>query len=328
MMSKYVSFNNRGTYDFDNISVFSMNNAALQSLDTGAGGWLIAAGVFFFPAALFLGPLTALFVGGFAFGFIKRLRNKRLKDMAIKYYELLKTRESWSAREIAFYLNLSVTQVRLDLQALFDKKVLILSEPKTPSSIAFGCPSSDYIDGFYSYDPEKKELKTYVKPEENLSEQETKKEEKKDELYGEAEEFLRQIRQADEEIDDEVVSERIKKIEQVTYDICKAAGENPEMVKKTRRFMQYYLPTTVKLLNTYVRMDKAGVQTDNIKKIKNDIAQSLETIVQAFYRLYDSLYDFDAIDITSEIEAFKGALATDGLIEEGIGLELYEDKMK
>ena len=88
-------------------------------------------------------------------------------------------------------------------------------------------------------------------------------------------------------------------------------GDVPLNLETTRRFAEYYIPTTLKLLHTY--NDVQGQQGENAETIRRDIAGILHTLNQAYDTLYDTLLSDVAMDVSSEIAALQGMLASDGL---------------
>ena len=91
---------------------------------------------------------------------------------------------------------------------------------------------------------------------------------------------------------------------------------HPESLPKARRFAEYYIPTTLKLLHTY--NDVQSQQGENAEAIRRDIAGILHTLNQAYDNLYDKLLSDVALDVSSEIAALQGMLANDGLAGEGL----------
>ncbi|MCD8331670.1 MAG: 5-bromo-4-chloroindolyl phosphate hydrolysis family protein [Oscillospiraceae bacterium] len=89
--------------------------------------------------------------------------------------------------------------------------------------------------------------------------------------------------------------------------------EHPEKLPQIRRFMTYYLPTTLKLLNAYDRMDDVGVAGENISSTKAKVEQMLGTIVQAFDKQLDALFGAEALDISTDIKVMEQMLAREGL---------------
>ena len=105
--------------------------------------------------------------------------------------------------------------------------------------------------------------------------------------------------------------EELAAMHKTTTAICDWLEAHPESQPKTRRFAEYYIPTTLKLLHTY--NDVQGQQGENAETICRDIAGILHTLNQAYENLYNNLLSDVAMDISSEIAALQGMLANDGL---------------
>ena len=110
---------------------------------------------------------------------------------------------------------------------------------------------------------------------------------------------------------DEQGREELKHMQKTAAAICDWLEVHPESLPKTRRFAEYYIPTTLKLLHTY--NDVQGQQGENAETIRRDIAGILHTLNQAYDTLYDTLLSDVAMDVSSEIAALQGMLANDGL---------------
>ena len=82
--------------------------------------------------------------------------------------------------------------------------------------------------------------------------------------------------------------------------------------------MSYYLPTTLKLLQAYQEFDAQPIQGENIKSAKTEISDTLDTITVAFKNLLDSLFEHEAMDISTDISALETMLAQEGLTEDGM----------
>ena len=105
--------------------------------------------------------------------------------------------------------------------------------------------------------------------------------------------------------------EELDHMQTTTTAICDWLEAHPESLPKARRFAEYYIPTTLKLLHTY--NDVQGQQGENAETIRRDIAGILHTLNQAYDTLYDTLLSDVAMDVSSEIAALQGMLANDGL---------------
>ena len=116
-------------------------------------------------------------------------------------------------------------------------------------------------------------------------------------------------------------AEELKTMQNTTEAICAWLESHPESAPKARRFAEYYIPTTLKLLHTY--NDVQGQQGDNAEAIRRDIGGILHTLNTAYANLYDTLLGDAALDVSSEIAALEGMLASDGLT--GNGFSAGED---
>ena len=105
--------------------------------------------------------------------------------------------------------------------------------------------------------------------------------------------------------------EELETMQKTTTAICEWLEAHPESLPKARRFAEYYIPTTLKLLHT--NNDVQGQKGENAETIRRDIAGILHTLNQAYDTLYNTLLSDMAMDISSEIAALQGMLANDGL---------------
>ena len=110
---------------------------------------------------------------------------------------------------------------------------------------------------------------------------------------------------------DEQGRDELEHMQKTTAAICDWLEAHPESLPKARRFSEYYIPTTLKLLHTY--NDVQGQTGENAENIRRDIAGILHTLNQAYDTLYDTMLSDVAMDVSSEIAALQGMLANDGL---------------
>ena len=123
--------------------------------------------------------------------------------------------------------------------------------------------------------------------------------------------FAAVLEQEKQLMQDEQARDELDHMQKTTSAICDWLEAHPESLPKARRFAEYYIPTTLKLLHTY--NDVQGQQGANAEAIRRDIAGILHTLNQAFDNLYDNLLSDVAMDVSSEIAALQGMLANDGL---------------
>lgn len=114
-------------------------------------------------------------------------------------------------------------------------------------------------------------------------------------------------------IRDADVRRRINEIMSITDRIVRDAIDDPGDVPQIRKFLDYYMPTTLKLLNAYDRMDAQGIDGENISGSKQRISEMLDTTIEAYKKHLDSLFANQAMDIDAEIRAMEGILAREGL---------------
>lgn len=134
----------------------------------------------------------------------------------------------------------------------------------------------------------------------------------------EGRQYIRQIRAANDAIPGEEISKKIDELEIVTAKIFEYISKRPEKLPQIRRFMSYYLPTTLKLLQAYQEFDAQPIQGENIRSAKAEISDTLDTITIAFENLLDSLFEHDAMDISTDISALETMLAQEGLTKDGL----------
>ena len=128
--------------------------------------------------------------------------------------------------------------------------------------------------------------------------------------------FAKVLEQEKQVMQDPLAVDELEEMRKTTQAICEWLEAHPESLPKARRFAEYYIPTTLKLLHTY--NDVQGQQGENAEAIRRDIAGILHTLNQAYRNLYDNLLSDVAMDISGEIAALQGMLANDGLTGEGL----------
>lgn len=129
----------------------------------------------------------------------------------------------------------------------------------------------------------------------------------------EYERLIERIRQADIDIEDEPMSEKIRQMQSITEAIFQEVEEHPEKRPQIERFMNYYLPTTLKLLESYARIEDQGVSGENTAKAKADIERIADTLVEGYRKQLDTLYQAEAVDIAGDVSVIESMMRRDGL---------------
>lgn len=129
----------------------------------------------------------------------------------------------------------------------------------------------------------------------------------------EGEKFVKDIRHANDEIPDEYMSDKLYDLEDIAARIFDYVKKHPESAGELSRFMSYYVPTTRKLMNAYVELNKQPDAGSNITSTKKQIEDGMDTIIQACQSLLDTMFQDVAEDIAADISVLKTMAARDGL---------------
>jgi len=124
---------------------------------------------------------------------------------------------------------------------------------------------------------------------------------------------LREMRSLNEAIEDPGISAQIGELESISGKIFEVLAKEPENIRKVRVFLDYYLPTTIKLLSSYKELSEQRTEGQTILTTMEKIRNILDRIVQAFKKEHDDLFLGKAIDITAEIGVLEGMIASEGI---------------
>lgn len=134
--------------------------------------------------------------------------------------------------------------------------------------------------------------------------------------------ILREIRQVNDAIEDPEMSEKIDRIGEITGKILDYQRKNPNKDSQLRSFLNYYLPTTLKILKAYAQMEAQGIEGQNISAAKERIEGMMDKVVEGFEKQLDKLFQDDAMDITTDVEVLERMLDKDGLSGKGDGFQM------
>lgn len=125
--------------------------------------------------------------------------------------------------------------------------------------------------------------------------------------------YLQQIRVVNDALQGETISQKLDRLENVAARIFACVRKHPEKLPDIRRFIRYYMPTTLKLVKSYEEFESQPVQGENIIKAKEEIERALDTINTAFENLLDTLFADDALDVSADISTLETMLKQEGL---------------
>ena len=137
-----------------------------------------------------------------------------------------------------------------------------------------------------------------------------------DKMLLDGEKAIAEMKRLDLNIEDPEISADIVHLQQTSEKIFSYVRERPEKLSDIRKFMDYYLPTTLKILNSYDRMSAQGVSGENIDTTLERIQNLMHTVVAAFDKQLDFLFGEEALDISTDITVLENMIACEGLSEE------------
>lgn len=132
-------------------------------------------------------------------------------------------------------------------------------------------------------------------------------------ILEEGQEYIRYIRKCNDDIPGEEISRKLSRLELIITRIFAEVSKNPSLAGDLRKFMNYYLPTTRKLVDAYRDLDREPIAGESILKTKKEIEDTLDTINQAFENLLNSFFEEKALDISSDISVLHTMLVQEGL---------------
>ena len=222
-----------------------------------------------------------------------------------RYLRVIGKRDSMNLSRLSLVINRNHKQVMKDVQMLIDEGYFDPDSYIDVTTNNFMRTMTSFPDapGEYYFGPEAVKRRQIA---EELAKS-APLERDRDFTY-----FLKKLREADDSIEDAEVSDKIFKLEKISTSIFSYVEEHPEKRQEIRRFMNYYLPTTLKLLGTYSSIEKAGVSGKNMQTAKTDIENTLDKLVSGFQEQLDVLYQAEALDVATDIDVLNQMMAKDG----------------
>ena len=127
--------------------------------------------------------------------------------------------------------------------------------------------------------------------------------------------YIDKIHESNDIIKDKIISQKLDRMENVVSMIFHEVDVNPQNADKLGMFMNYYLPTTEKLLEAYIEIDEKQIKGKSLEKTKKDIEGAIDKIIDSFEGLLDKFYYEKEMDIAADISAMEILMKQDGLSE-------------
>lgn len=290
------------------IGVALFSSMGLGFLATIVWGSL-TSGSFWIAAAVFLGVFTSLGAILSVKGFRKLAKLERFKT----YKKLLGEHTYCNISEMAEKVRKPIALIKKDIVYMIDKKWFLEGHMDKQETCLITSDETykQYMDTQRELERRQKE----ERPEVDID-QRTSKEVQ--EVLDKGNEYLIKIRKSNDAIPGVEISKKISKMELIIKKIFERAQQHPEIIPDLKRLMNYYLPTTIKLLDAYEDMDQQPIQGENIASAKKEIEDTLDTLNIAFEKLFDSIFQDTAMDVSSDISVLNTLLAQEGLMEDDI----------
>ena len=137
-----------------------------------------------------------------------------------------------------------------------------------------------------------------------------------DKMIEDGKKAIAEMKRLDDNIADPTISAQIVRLQQLAGKIFAQVEQNPEKLPQIRKFMNYYLPTTLKILNAYDRMGEQGVAGENISSTMHKVEGMMATIITAFEKQLDNLFGAEAMDISTDMVVLENMMAREGLSDD------------
>ncbi|MBQ2957976.1 MAG: 5-bromo-4-chloroindolyl phosphate hydrolysis family protein [Clostridia bacterium] len=260
--------------------------------------------------------IVDILIGGGMIGAANKMSKKEKRFM--RYLALIGNRPFVAVADLAAAIPVSVDQAREELQTMIEQGYFGPSAYLDPRTQCLVLDSSAAFAQAYRQQPIYAEPVPEEEPvkEEKAAEEKKEPDKKKDDsAKDQYQQWIESIREVNDRIDDRVISEKIDRIELLTKKIFEMVKKRPDKEGQIRKFLNYYLPTTLKLLDSYALLEEQGIEGDNITASKKQIEGIMDTLIQGFEKQLDQLFSAQAMDINSDIEVLENMMAVDGLKE-------------
>lgn len=289
----------------------------VQSLFSGFLGGALSAGVASMELAGmlstgFIAVLAAICTAIAAAGGVLRRRAKRFRT----YVKAIGAKDFYSIEGFAQSVGKKEKYVIKDLKKMIHRRWFReghLDEQETCFMLTDEAYQM-YLDAQAELERRKQEEERHKQEQEMLEQDPVRKQLKI--TIEEGKEYIRRIRSVNDDIPGEDISGKLYRLERVCTRIFEHIEDNPEKLSDIRKFMNYYLPTTLKLVETYHEFSIQPVQGENITMARKEIEEMLDSINGAFEKMFDKLFEDDAMDISTDISVLSTMLAQEGLLQD------------
>lgn len=291
--------------------LFTTLGIALTIMFGVTAGILGILSLFIGSIASKIGTVMMIFLPAMGLSAIMGICGNRLRKKIKRFRSYVKTlngKPYANVEDLAKSVRKSEKFVRKDLKKMIDKR-MFLEGHLDKNGVCFMATDDAYEQYLETErNMEERKAEEARRPKTQLSEDVQK-------VIEEGNRYIEEIRRSNDAIPGVEISNKMYHLENVIRRIFQRVEKHPELINDLHKFMDYYLPTTMKLLNAYEELDKQDMQGENIKTAKSEIENTLDTINVAFENLLDSFYKETAWDVSSDISVLKTMFAQEGLTE-------------
>ena len=291
--------------------LFTTLGIALTIMFGVTAGILGILSLFIGSIASKIGTVMMIFLPAMGLSAIMGICGNRLRKKIKRFRSYVKTlngKPYANVKDLAKSVRKSEKFVRKDLKKMIDKR-MFLEGHLDKNGVCFMATDDAYEQYLETErNMEERKAEEARRPKTQLSEDVQK-------VIEEGNRYIEEIRRSNDAIPGVEISNKMYHLENVIRRIFQRVEKHPELINDLHKFMDYYLPTTMKLLNAYEELDKQDMQGENIKTAKQEIENTLDTINVAFENLLDSFYKETAWDVSSDISVLKTMFAQEGLTE-------------
>ncbi len=275
-----------------------------------------------------VGTFLLLFFLMMSIFFICHGKNKiQLINKAKRYVRMCGTKMYAEVEELAAQVGLSTKKVERELRKILRKGIIPSAhmDKKGTHLMLNDVVYKQYTDAEKARQLREKEEKEQARlstkkqkemPIEAKAPTKTQPKTELEEMVEEGQECIRKLREMNDLIPGEEISSKLFRLENLLKEIFRRLQKEPVQMNRMHKVMNYYLPTTLKLVEAYHEFDVISNPNEEILSAKKEIEDTLDTINEAFVELLNSLFQDKVFDVTTDAQVLQTMLASEGLTKE------------
>ncbi len=267
------------------------------------------------PAGIVTAVMAVAAVGCLGMGILGSRTRKLIKRFR-NYVKQIGSRTYCTIEELSKGTGRDKDEVVKDLKKMIEKKLFLQGHMDQQETCVI--VTDEMYQQYLTVQQQAKERELQQKA---LEDQRSQLPEECQKILDEGQEYISYIRKCNDDIPGEEISMKLSRLELIITRIFDEVGKNPDLAGDLRKFMNYYLPTTRKLVDAYRDMDREPIVGESIAKTKKEIEATLDTINQAFENLLNSFFEEKALDISADISVLNTMLAQEGLTKKDFDLK-------